>query len=81
MPSLTVHHIAHCPEALPPWKFVPAFKAVVTRTLAPIPKHGYLTVRANEYVLVLHDAGWLYADARRALSHVCVARCGEMSKH
>ena len=21
MPSLTVHHIAHCPEALPPWNF------------------------------------------------------------
>ena len=56
-------------------------KAVVAKPWTPIPKHGYLIVRANERVLVLHDAGWLYADARRALSHVCVARCGEMSKH
>ena len=56
-------------------------KAVVAKPWTPIPKHGYLIVRANERVLVLHDAGWLYADAApRAFARLRGALCAKSQK-
>ena len=77
MPSLTVHHIAHCPEVL---SAMAAFKAVVTQPLTPQPGTGYLTARIGQRVQVVHvndviilyiETCWLYArlsDSPRAFA-------------